>query len=158
MLIRVTSMVIEVEHSITATSQALQFLASNLQDRRLPNRQLAVQMLSWVDNVFNAEGQPDAPWPQLAKSTAMRFVTKTKRRGFHPILAVSGHLRASFSRIGYDNDSATIGSDVFYSIFHEYGTPRIPRRPMLPPPEQALKDAIDIYGLFIETEQKRAGL
>jgi phage gpG-like protein len=150
---------IQFEAHVEATSAALRDLAQQLSDRRTPNRQLAVQMSSWVTRNFAAEGALNVPWARLAESTAMRRVTKGgARRGYEHILVVSGVLRASFQQFAYDNDSATVGSAVRYSIYHEEGGPNLPRRPMLPPPEQALRDAVDVYENFIQRSRGSVGL
>lgn len=141
---------VQFEVKSEATSEALQRLAAQLSDRHVPNRQLAIQMSSWVARNFAAEGQLNAPWASLAASTAARKVTKGgARRGFDHILVQTGLLRASFQLFASDNDSATVGSAVKYAFYHEEGGKHLPRRPMLPPPEQALKDAIDVYDNFI---------
>jgi len=154
---------IEFELKSTATSAALNKLARQIGDRRQVNYQLAVQMSSWVDRNFLAEGRLNEPWASLAPSTAARRVTKSgERRGFEHILVSIGQggglLRASFQRFGYDNDSATVGSAITYSQFHEEGGPNLPRRPMLPTKAIALRDAVDVYGLWLHKGIQGAGL
>jgi phage gpG-like protein len=150
---------VQFEVKSTATSDALRALASQLQDRRVPNRQLAVQMSSWVARNFAAEGRLNAPWASLAPSTAASKVTKAgARRGYDHILVRSGLLRASFQQFGYDNDTATVGSAVKYAEYHEAGGVNLPRRPMLPTPEIALRDAVDVYENYIKRSKASAGL
>jgi len=145
-----------IEVRVTATSDALRKLGRQLGDRRQANQALANQMSSWVARNFDAEGAlGQTPWAALAPSTAK---AKLKKYGALHILEGSGFLRASFSRFGYDNDSATVGSDVLYSKYHEEGGEHLPRRPMLPPPDVALRDAVDVYQLFIDRARGSAGL
>lgn len=150
---------IQFELKSQATSAALRDLAAQIGNRAQVNRQLAVQLSSWVARNFQAEGRLNVPWASLAPSTAAGKVTKSgARRGFDHILVRSGLLRASFQQFGYDNDTATIGSAVNYAQFHEEGGPNLPRRPMLPTPEIALRDAVDVYDNFIKRARGSAGL
>jgi phage gpG-like protein len=150
---------IQFEAHVEATSGALRELAQQVGNRSVPNRQLAIQMSSWVARNFAAEGRLNVPWASLTPSTAAQKVTKAGgRRGFEHILVQSGLLRASFQQFGYDNDTATIGSAITYAIYHEEGGKNLPRRPMLPTPELALGMAIDVYDNFLERAQRSAGL
>lgn len=150
---------IQFEARTTATSDALRVLAQQLADRRTPNRQLAVQMSSWVARNFNAEGRLNVPWAPLTPGTAKRKVTKAgNRRGFEHILVVSGLLRASFQQFGYDNDTATIGSAIKYALYHEEGGGHLPRRPMLPTEAIALQMATEVYENFVRRSRGAAGL
>jgi phage gpG-like protein len=150
---------IQFEAHVTATSDALKELAQQLGDRRVPNRQLAVQMSSWVARNFAAEGRLNVPWASLAVSTAARRVTRSgARRGFEHILVQSGLLRASFQQFAADNDTATVGSAISYAVYHEEGGEHLPRRPMLPTPEIALDMAVDVYENYIERHQRAVGL
>jgi phage gpG-like protein len=150
---------IHVEVRATQTSEALRDLARQLGDRRVPNRQLAVQMSSWVARNFAAEGALNQPWAKLKPSTANSKVTKAgARRGYEHILVVTGVLRASFQKFGYDNDSATVGTAIPFAVYHEEGGGNLPARPMLPPPEQALRDAVDVYTNFISRARGQVNL
>jgi len=150
---------VQFEVKTTATSDALQRLAAQLRDRRVVNRQLAIQMSSWVARNFAAEGRLNVPWASLAASTAARKVTKAgARRGFDHILVQTGLLRASFQLFASDNDSATVGSAVKYAEYHEAGGRHLPRRPMLPTSDIALGQAVDVYENFIARSREQAGL
>lgn len=152
---------VHLQINATQVSDALRRMASSMRDRRIPNRQLAVQMSSWVARNFSAEGRLNVPWASLAASTAERKV-KGVRRGYDHILVGigpgGGTLRASFTQFSYDNDSASVGSDIPYAEFHEDGGPNLPRRPMLPSPEIALRDAVDVYDNYIKRSADKAGL
>jgi phage gpG-like protein len=139
-----------------ATSRALQKLASQMRDRRAPNKAIAIQLHSWVLRNFDAEGALNKPW----KSLSPKYAAWKAKKGYDQhILRLSGHLRDSYD-IGFDNDSATVGTDLVYAEFHEKGLPErnLPARPMLPPKAVALQDSIDVYNLFLRNSVRSANL
>jgi phage virion morphogenesis protein len=148
---------ISIEVHATATSEALQRLAGRISDRRVVNKELAIQMHSWVMRNFDAEGALNHAWASLSPNYAK---WKAKRYGALHILELSGALRASFGDFGYDNDSATIGSPLEYAPYHEHGLPEknLPARPMLPPTEVALQDAMDVYENYLHTSVREEKL
>jgi phage gpG-like protein len=152
---------VHIEVDLKEVSGALLNLAKSIEDRRVPNRQLAVQMSSWIARNFREEGRLNVPWERLADSTANRK-SGGRRRGYAHILVGIGQgggtLRASFTHFSYDNNSAGVGSDVPYAEFHEDGGPNLPRRPMLPTEDIALSYAFDVYKNYIDRAAAKAGL
>lgn len=148
---------IQVEVHATATSDALQRLAGRIQDRRVVNKEVAIQIHSWIMRNFAAEGALNESWASLSPNYAK---WKAKRYGIgKKILERDGQLRDSFGNFAYDNDSAAIGTSLFYAIYHELGLPdrNLPRRPMLPPIEIATKDAVDVYTNYLRTAVTESG-
>lgn len=149
---------IQIEVHNQATSAALVSLASQLQNRRIPNKALAIQMSSWIARNFEAEGALNQSWASLSPDYAK---WKSKKFGeAKKILELSGHLRASYANFGYDDDTATVGTSLFYAAFHEQGVPEknLPARPMLPTAEIALNDAVQVYRYYIDQSIRNAGL
>lgn len=84
-----------------------------------------------TEESFAGERSPfGAPWQPLAASTAMKFVTKSKRRGYHPILQVTGRLAASMgTEVGTTH--VEHGTSVIYAATHQIGRGSIPARPYI---------------------------
>lgn len=137
--------------------RSLSYLALQVADRAPVNRRLAVQLQGHVFREFKTEGAFNGgEWPPLAESTARRKVTKAgDRRGFHPILMVTGHLRNSYLTF-YDDSKAGVGSEVEYAQYHEEGGRHLPKRSVLPTEKEALDYAMRIYDLHVKQAIKRA--
>lgn len=149
---------ISIQVNADGAAKSLTRLALSVNDRRVPNRQLAVQLQGHVFREFKTEGAFNGGnWAPLAESTARRKVTKAgQRRGFHPILMVTGHLRNSYLSF-YDDTKAGVGSEVEYAPYHEEGAPpHLPKRSVLPTEKEALDYAVRIYGLYVEKSIREA--
>ena len=87
-----------------------------------------------VQNNFKRESEPDGrPWRALSPATATRMITSKKRRGYHPILRVTGNL--ADVKVRATRDYVEIGSNLAYAAIHQFGGQagrvRIPARPWL---------------------------
>ena len=100
-----------------------------------------------------------APWTPLSPAYAER---KRKEVGSKPILQRTGTLlrsltepkaRGSITRIN-DMD-AEFGSSIFYGIFHQLGTARMPARPPLANPDERVYGTI--AGRYLSGMLTRAG-
>lgn len=133
---------IRVEVNAEAALRSFTRLAAASRDRRIPNRQLAVQLQSWVFRNFQqGGGLQTPPWAPLAEATRRQ---KTRLGYSGTPLIRTGHLRQSFRPFS-DNDTAGVGSEVPYSQYHETGTSRLPQRAMLPPRAVTIDYALKIY-------------
>lgn len=95
-------------------------------------RQAASILQGATEDAFQHERSPDgAQWQDLAKATAMAFVTKGRKgkngkrtgrkvRGQHPILQVTGRLAASVVTF-VTPKQASIGSNLIYARIHQQG-------------------------------------
>lgn len=149
---------VSVEVHATATSDALRRLADKIQNRTTVNKEVAIQIFSWIQRNFQAEGSLNESWAQLSPKYAK---WKEKRYGIgKKILERDGQLRDSYGNFGYDNDTATVGTSLLYAPFHELGAPErnLPRRPMLPTIDIATKDAVDVYAHYLRTSINESGL
>jgi phage gpG-like protein len=133
---------IRAEVNAAAVLERFRVLVNESKDRRVPNRQLSVQLQGWVLRNFQQGGSLQTPsWAPLKPSTAK----EKARKGYSSKpLERTGHLRQSF-RPFYDNDMAGVGSEVPYSQYHETGTATLPQRAMLPSASVALEYARTIY-------------
>jgi phage gpG-like protein len=80
---------------------------------------------------YQAEIGPFPAWAELAEST----LEQKERLGYSPPdnpLWREGELEKSISH-EVENDEATIGSDSEIMIYHEFGTSKMPMRPVLGP-------------------------
>lgn len=159
-------MTMEAKFEVTATSRALQALARRLGDRSTPNEAVAVQLYGEVMRYFDSQGHDGAPWAPLAASTLRAYARKGESSP--RILQRTGHLRASWMPF-WDADAAGIGarSGVQFesegtdaadlALIHEFGTARIPARPMLPTREKGLEIAMRVYGEFVARAAREFG-
>lgn len=133
---------IRAEVNASAAIARFRILVGESKNRRVPNRQLAVQLQGWVFRNFRRGGSLQSPaWAPLKASTAK---WKARHGYSSKPLERTGHLRQSFRPFS-DNDTAGVGSEVPYSKYHETGTATLPQRAMLPPANVALEYARVIY-------------
>jgi phage gpG-like protein len=145
---------ISVEIKSNAALRKLQLAAAKLKDRKIPNRQLAVQLMSWVGDNFDGSGSRlKRPWAPLQPAT---LAAKARKGYSSKPLMRTGNLRQSFAGFS-DNDEAGVGAQasfgVDYAEFHENGVPEnnLPKRQMLPPQEVALGYGVRIYDLYVSS-------
>lgn len=138
--------------------------AAELRDTHKPNRMIAIELYGFVMKNFQTEGgmTEAGAWEPLADST----IESKERRGYRMILQNTGALRASFDPFS-DWKQAGVGAkqilgdderDPDMAEFHEYGTVKLPARPMLPTQEQALAMGMRVYDWFVGDARKRSGL
>lgn len=138
---------------------ALDHFFSDAYDTVRANRQVSVYLYGWVIRNFNSGGRLQTPvWKPLAESTRQQKA----RQGYslQPLLR-TGHLRQSFAPFA-DAQVAGVGArasfGVDYAQVHQEGGGRVPQRDMLPPRDDALRYAVKVYQLQIETARRGAGL
>lgn len=87
-------------------------------------------------NVENEQSPDGVKWAQLSPATARRKVNRTQRRGYHPILRVTGRMTNLYAKV--DSNGVTVGTNVKYAPLHQFGgragrnhVATIPARPWL---------------------------
>jgi phage gpG-like protein len=106
---------------ITGIPQVTRLLAKfgDAETRRTLHQRWGIQGMNWVDENFRKQGAlTGSPWAALRPSTIAR--RRNKKKESILILQDSGALRGSYV-MKYDENSATVGSPKFYSIYHEEG-------------------------------------
>lgn len=84
------------------------------------HEKLGLEYQQMVQKNFEGEHEPNGtPWRQLSPQTARKKVTRKKKRGFHPILRVSG--RMAKTHIRATPAEAVIGSNLKYAAIHQFG-------------------------------------
>lgn len=151
--------------SVTIDTETLQRklkeLTARIKDPTPANRKAAVQLYAWVMRNFKDEGGlTDKGWAPLAAGG--RWTGKGGKHRFDfgaRLLQDTGALRQSFEwfadkyRAGvgakrYSNPKRPNAPEELAKI-HQFGTSRIPARPMLPTRKQALEIGVTIYTLHI---------
>lgn len=122
-----------------AVQKALTAVAARVQDMTPLMRQVAQVLKFASEEAFEGEknASTGASWTRLAPATVRSYVTKTKRRGEHPILQVTGRLAASLTTM-VGKAFALIGTNVVYAAIHQFGgfagrnlRTQIPARPYI---------------------------
>jgi phage gpG-like protein len=131
------------------------------------NRKVSIALYGVVMRNFRDQGNNGTPWMPLAAGGRWKGRGKRRSRDTDAkILMDTGALRQSFSPF-HDNGQAGVGAQSYVpkkggdgpaelSAIHEYGTTRIPSRPMLPTITQGLDIALTIYGQEIARSVKGA--
>lgn len=139
--------------------------AQELNDTSKPNRMVAIELYNFVMKNFQTEGgmTEEGSWEPLAPST----IESKEREGYAMILQNTGALRASFNPFS-DWRMAGVGAaqilggnddrDPDMAAVHEYGSDRVPARPMLPTQEQANAIGMRVYGFHVEEARRKADL
>lgn len=133
-------------------------VAAGIRDTRAVNRRLSIALFAWVQRNFKVGGAMQSPpWAPLAASTKK----EKARLGYssQPLLR-TGNLRNSFHSY-FDDRLAGVGARASYfrgkkgktpfdyATAHEFGTKKIPARPMLPPEKYARDVAVAMYKDFV---------
>ncbi len=119
----------------------------------------------FADN-FASESSAEGPWKPLAAMTVAERVA-AGYGGEHPILQRTGSLRKSFTDAGssghverYEPQSdgwiVTVGSMHELAAFHEFGTRRMPARPITPLQARAVRAIEDAVSDFIAQIERSA--
>lgn len=90
---------------------------------------IGLAVVSLTIRSFNDPSVRAAPWAPLAPLTLERKIAEGTSTA---ILKRHSLLFRSWRVIEATGDFVRIGSDRFYAMFHQFGTERIPARPMLP--------------------------
>lgn len=140
-------------------------LAADLKDRRIPNKQISIDLYSFTMRNFQTEGVTvtGARWPELAAGG--RWVGSGPNRYFDrsaKLLQDTGQLRNSFVPFS-DNDMAGVGAQRMsrsdgapsdLAEIHQEGLGHMPQREMLPRRQSALEMAVKIYARWVQKVTK----
>lgn len=110
-------------------------------------KRIGVLILNEVNKNFVRGSNDGNAWTPNAPATIAR-------KGSSKPLIDTGNLRASFT-YQVKRNSVEIGSPVFYSEFHEFGTSTIPQRKMLPKDSKASKIAVAQTKIYLKTLANR---
>lgn len=133
---------VEIKPSPAELKAAIDKFVASAKDRTVPNRRAAIVLDQWVQENFRSEGGRVGGWTPFRyggrRIPGGGFDTSAK------LLQDTGALRASFHSFA-DKDEVGIGSEMFYSVFHEFGTGTVPARRMLPHEDDVLATFMSIY-------------
>ena len=143
------------EQGTKRLQQKFTTLAGNVKNLRGLMKRIGIDLLNEVSLNFDNEGNEGNQWTPLKAATIARRRNKIKET--IGILHDSGDLRRSFVP---DSDDTTVrvGSPVTYSIFHEEGSDKIPKRKMLPTQRRGLEIAIDVTERYVDEKIREAAL
>lgn len=101
---------------IDELSRNFRQIEKKVSNHKVLYKRIGIKILKWVDDNFKAEGK-EKKWDSLKPRTIA-----ARRKGTSKILQDQGAkgLKGSFT-FKVDNRSVRIGSDKFYSVFHEEG-------------------------------------
>lgn len=134
------------------------------QDRGKLNKQISIAMFGVTGRNFRDEKGEGKAWTQLAPST----VAWKNKRGYSKILQNTGLLRNSFGFSSTADVAMVFGKSITgtragqkksapdIAKIHQYGTAKIPARPMLPSKDETLIIATKIYNQAIQRRIKKA--
>jgi phage gpG-like protein len=126
--------------------RAVRRAMARIKDLSVPNRQVAAFLDRWVQKNFKSEGGSVGGWTPF-KLGGRRIKGGGIDRAAK-LLQNTGALRASF-RSFWNSKDAGIGSEIFYSQFHEEGTSVLPTRRMLPTRSDVIDDVVRIHELHV---------
>lgn len=134
------------------------------QDRGKLNKQISIAMYGVTVRNFRDEKGEGKSWQRLAPST----VAWKRKRRYEKILQNTGLLRNSFGFSSTADVAMVFGKSITgtregqknpapdIAKIHQYGTARIPARPMLPSKNETLTIATKIYNQSIQRRIKKA--
>lgn len=124
-----------------AVAKSLGDFQAAIADQEGALEQVADDFREMVAEQFATEGRAEGtPWAPRKSSPvgATRRVARLGRGTASPLLIRTGALRDSFTRRGasgsiekIDGQALSIGSRLPYAIFHQFGTRRMPARPII---------------------------
>ena len=119
-----------------------------LADRKKTNAQALALVDQWIQKNFQEEGTRSAggKWKPLAASTIKQ--RKRNKKGSVKILQDTGTMRSRWKHL-FTPTTAVIQSGVYYSMFHDKGTKRMPQRKITPTKEQIKPIIKDLFDKFI---------
>lgn len=112
----------------TATT-ALDALAARIADKPALLRTVGEAVAQLAARSFTDASVRAAAWAPLAPAT---IAAKLRAGTMTQILRRSGLLWLSWRVTSVSNDTVGVGTDRPYAAFHQFGTRRIPARPMFP--------------------------
>lgn len=164
------------KRSLDKLRRKMKQVTDDLGDAYFPNKRVGDWLLRWIEQNFSSEGEKVGGWKRFKyggrqvtrkQSKRYRSINATDFRGFG-LARINGRLVDTSAKLLQDtrrlhnsfwpykatSKSVTIGSDVEYSQYHEYGVPvrGLPARRMLPKAsdKEVQKAVLEIYEDYIE--------
>ncbi len=111
-------------------TRRLRVVARKVRRMHIPNRQIAVWLLRWVNENFKSEGGKVGGWKPFKLGGRRLPGGKIDRSA--KLLQDTGRLRQSFNKFS-SRRFAGVGTNLNYAISHEFGLPHknLPARRML---------------------------
>lgn len=127
---------IEIKFDPGQTPYDLQAIARLLANPTQPLREIGEHLINRIDDTFRKQEDPyGSKWAPLSAAT---IKAKRKRGGIQKILQDTGRMRAT-ANYRVTGSKLVVGLSDRKAAFHQYGTRRMPARPILPdrglPPE-----------------------
>jgi len=132
------------------------------QDRGKLNKKIAIAMYAVTTKNFRDERGEGKAWRPLAPST----VEWKRRNGYSKILQNTGLLRQSFGFRSDANIAMVFGKSITakrkgqknaapdIAKIHQYGSGKVPARPILPSKKETIDIATKIYNMAIQRRKK----
>lgn len=113
---------------VTAMLDGLRMLEDKLKNMSAMLKQIAVYFESETRKTLEKGEGRASEWQDLSEKTKQK---KIKAKGTaYPILTFTGKLRNSINST-VSNNEAQVFSGVYYGVFHQLGTSKMPARPFL---------------------------
>ncbi|HLZ20725.1 MAG TPA: phage virion morphogenesis protein [Ktedonobacterales bacterium] len=153
---------------VEIVSRRLATWGARIDDLSLAWEQIGEDLLADFRQNFDYEGdlldKQDDGWAALADAT----VLDRTRRGFggeHPILVRAGDLQASVTARGAPGnvfdvraDSLSVGSEDARAGYHQWGTSRMPARPIVGISWARRSGIVDRLNTYIQAQARQQGL
>lgn len=139
------------EVQLRAAERRLERFARAMTDMTPANREASIALYGFTIRNFDRQGGLQGGWTPLAEST----IRQKQRIGKEQPLVRTGHMRAGFTQF-YSRDNAGVGNEVSYSRHHHEGTPRLPKRELLPRRDVVLQIGIRVYGAYVARKVREA--
>ncbi len=123
--------IVPINGGVRPAIRQLRIVARKVKNTRIPNRQISIWLMRWVNENFKSQGGKVSGWKPF-KLGGRRLKGGGIDRSAK-LLQDTGRLRASFSPF-HSRFVAGVGSDLNYSLTHELGLPHrnLPSRRMIP--------------------------
>lgn len=127
------------------TPYDLQAIARLLEQPTQPLREVGEHLVNRVDDTFRKQEDPyGGRWAPLSAAT---IKAKRKRGGIQKILQDTGRMRAT-ANYRVQGSVLQVGLSDRKAAFHQYGTRRMPARPILPDRGLPEEDTQEIQEIF----------
>jgi len=123
--------VIPNEGGIDPAKRAMRLVGRKVRNTRIPNRQISIWLLRWVNENFKSQGGKVGGWKPFKLGGRRLSSGQIDRNA--KLLQDTGRLRQSFNPF-HSRVVAGIGSDLNYSVTHDLGLPHrnLPARRLVP--------------------------
>ena len=130
--------------SVQELKKSVEARRKQLANFRTPYTRASIFLDQWVQRNFKSEGGKVGGWKPFAQSTLEHIAQTDPGRQPAKLLQRTGRLRSTFLPFASDDD-AGIGSNLFYSKFHNEGLGRLPQRRLLPTRDLVMADIRRIF-------------